>query len=110
MYFLCGVTLSGDDRPEANWEELYEPYVVVEKALTPKYWPYLLGRFHDKASQLAELFAMGFSFVVLPDVFIVHTPHKLSPWTGIDYRCGTREYSRFRIYLIDKYMWNVPVH
>ncbi|KAI0214349.1 hypothetical protein LSAT2_000556 [Lamellibrachia satsuma] len=94
----------------ANWEELYEPYVVVEKALTPKYWPYFSSRYYDKASQLAELFAMGFSFVVLPDVYIVHTPHKLSPRTNVDYRCAQRENTRFKIYLIDKYKWKVPVH
>jgi len=45
--------------PQANWADYYEPYVVTERELTPKYWEGFVGRFYNKASHLAELFAMG---------------------------------------------------
>ena len=45
--------------PQANWEDYYEPYVVTERELTPKYWECFVGRFYNKSSHLSELFAMG---------------------------------------------------
>jgi len=54
---------------QIQWNEYFEPYVVVEKALAPKYWPEFVGRFFNKESQLAELFAMG---CVFPRVLLTH--------------------------------------
>ncbi|KAI0237637.1 LARGE xylosyl- and glucuronyltransferase 2 [Lamellibrachia satsuma] len=93
----------------AAWDDYYEPYIVMEKALMPKYWPVFVGRFYNKASHLAELFAMGFNFIVLPDVFTLHTTHQRIPDTVLEYRCGQRENVRFRIYLMHKYGLKLPI-
>lgn len=44
---------------QVNWAQYYEPYVVTEKAVTPRYCRQYVGRFFNKASQIAELFAKG---------------------------------------------------
>lgn len=57
-----------------KWERDYEPYVVVSKEVV-EYDNRFMGFGWNKVSHIMELEAQGYSFVVLPNVFIVHKPH-----------------------------------
>eukprot|EP00096_Caligus_rogercresseyi_P012646 TRINITY_DN5364_c0_g1_i1.p1 TRINITY_DN5364_c0_g1~~TRINITY_DN5364_c0_g1_i1.p1 ORF type:complete len:743 (+),score=142.12 TRINITY_DN5364_c0_g1_i1:258-2231(+) len=58
-----------------QWAEDFEPYVMVHKDLIPKYDTRFVGFGWNKVSFILELFASGFEFIVLPNVFMVHMPH-----------------------------------
>ncbi|XP_040569954.1 xylosyl- and glucuronyltransferase LARGE2s isoform X1 [Lepeophtheirus salmonis] len=58
-----------------QWAEDFEPYIVVHKDLVPKYDTRFVGFGWNKVSYILELFASGFDFIVLPNVFMVHMPH-----------------------------------
>ncbi len=75
---------------EVNWHEHYEPYIVVAHGVT-RYSEKFAGYGRDKVSQIEELHAQRFSFVVLPNDFVIHYPHKAS-----------QDEARFRGYPVDE--------
>ncbi|CAK1542703.1 unnamed protein product [Leptosia nina] len=63
---------------EVEWQSDYEPYLVVHRSV-PKYDTRFSGFGWNKVSHSVELKAQGYRLVVLPDAFVVHTPHAPSP-------------------------------
>eukprot|EP01100_Stratorugosa_tubuloviscum_P014953 TRINITY_DN829_c2_g1_i1.p1 TRINITY_DN829_c2_g1~~TRINITY_DN829_c2_g1_i1.p1 ORF type:complete len:438 (+),score=154.36 TRINITY_DN829_c2_g1_i1:123-1436(+) len=64
---------------------IFEPYVVLRKALTlPLFEERLKGYGFDKNSHALTLALHGYEFVVLPHSFAMHLPHKRDPssWEG----------------------------
>jgi hypothetical protein len=69
----------------------YEPYVVVRKGPgTPLYAEVFTGYGRDKIQQVVHMRLRGFSFMVLPHVFLIHYPHAYSAalrtWMADDWR------------------------
>lgn len=60
---------------QVQWEPDYEPYVVVRKNIVPEYDNRFVGFGWNKVSHIMELEAQGYSFIVLPNAFIIHMPH-----------------------------------
>lgn len=63
-----------------NYQDKYEPYLILR--LTPKlplYDERFKGYGMNKISHVMELSLLGYKFVVLPNVWIVHRYHTLSP-------------------------------
>ncbi|XP_045453796.1 LARGE xylosyl- and glucuronyltransferase 2-like [Melitaea cinxia] len=63
---------------EVEWQSDYEPYLVVHRTV-PKFDTRFSGFGWNKVSHSVELRAQGYKLVVLPDAFVVHTPHAPSP-------------------------------
>ncbi|KAI0217770.1 LARGE xylosyl- and glucuronyltransferase 1 [Lamellibrachia satsuma] len=59
---------------KVNWEQDFEPYVVVRKDVLA-YDERFVGFGWNKVSHVMELDAQGYEFIVLPNGFIIHTPH-----------------------------------
>ncbi|XP_024945273.1 LARGE xylosyl- and glucuronyltransferase 2 isoform X2 [Cephus cinctus] len=57
-----------------SWEPDFEPYIVVSN-LAPQYDIRFIGFGWNKVSYLTHLTALGYTYIVLPDVFIIHRPH-----------------------------------
>ncbi|XP_011299721.1 glycosyltransferase-like protein LARGE2 isoform X2 [Fopius arisanus] len=62
------------DPYEVTWEPDFEPYIVVSKS-TPLYDQRFIGFGWNKVSYITHLTALGYKYVVLPNVFIIHRPH-----------------------------------
>lgn len=76
---------------EVTWKVDFEPYVIINKKLSPKYDKRFVGFGWNKVSYTMELNQAGFKFIVLPYAFIVHFPHSPSIditeyRTSIEYR------------------------
>jgi len=91
-----------------NWEQDFEPYVVVPKNC-PKYDERFLGFGWNKVSHILELDAQGYEFIVLPNAFMIHMPH--APSFDIAKYRSNKQYreclrvlkSEFQRYLSRKY-------
>lgn len=59
---------------QIQWEEDFEPYVVVRSNVS-RYDRRFVGFGWNKVTHIMELQAQGYEFVVLPNVFTVHMPH-----------------------------------
>ncbi|CAG5079121.1 Similar to Large1: LARGE xylosyl- and glucuronyltransferase 1 (Mus musculus) [Cotesia congregata] len=59
---------------QVTWEPDFEPYIVVHKS-APLYDERFIGFGWNKVSYITHLTALGYSYIVLPDVFIIHRPH-----------------------------------
>lgn len=57
-----------------QWEPDFEPYIVVKKDC-PRYDTRFIGFGWNKVSQIMEVDAQGYEFIVLPNAFIIHMPH-----------------------------------
>ena len=100
-----------------HWSEYYEPYIVVHYEAT-RYDERFAGYGQNKVSQIEELHAQKYAFIVLPDVFVIHYPHPASKdesnfrgFSGRDkspgnthyYRCIQRIHKEFHRELRRKY-------
>ncbi|XP_020899478.1 LARGE xylosyl- and glucuronyltransferase 2 [Exaiptasia diaphana] len=91
-----------------QWEEDFEPYIVVPRNIV-RYDTRFVGFGWNKVSQIMEVHAQGYEFVILPNAFIVHLPHSLS-FDIFKFR-SSQQYRRcikelkedFKKYLFDKY-------
>lgn len=62
-----------------NYEPDFEPYVVVNRLLAPRFSEYFRGYGYNKAEFLQRLDALGFTFQVLARrAFVVHGSHEKS--------------------------------
>ena len=59
---------------KVDWEKNYEPYIMVHKD-APRYNERFIGYGYNKITQIAELHARGYEFLVLPNEFIIHRIH-----------------------------------
>lgn len=62
------------DPYKVKWQPDFEPYVVVSSKVVP-YDERFMGFGWNKVSHIMELEAQDYTFIVLPDSFIVHKPH-----------------------------------
>uniref|UniRef100_A0A023F5B6 Putative large catalytic domain has closest similarity to gt8 glycosyltransfer n=1 Tax=Triatoma infestans TaxID=30076 RepID=A0A023F5B6_TRIIF len=77
---------------KVQWEPDYEPYIVVRKSFVPEYDTRFVGFGWNKVSHVMELEAQGYTFVVLPNAFIIHMPH--APSFDIAKFRGSAQYRR----------------
>ena len=61
-------------RVKIKWEPDFEPYVVVRRDVVA-YDERFLGFGWNKVSHAMELHAQGYQFDVLPNAYVVHSPH-----------------------------------
>ena len=59
---------------KVQWAPDFEPYIAVASNVT-RYDTRFIGFGWNKVSHIMELDAQGYDFIVLPDAFIIHTPH-----------------------------------
>ena len=60
-----------------KWMDNFEPYILIERD-TPRYAEQFFGYGFNKASQIMEVKAKGYEFVVLPDSYVIHNPHPVT--------------------------------
>ena len=96
------------DRPYiVEWAFHFEPYIVVDRSV-PRYDEKFLGYGWNKVSQITALKAEGYEFVVLPNEFIIHSPHKRTTdreiWMTRNYKyCIDSIWRRFLKKLLTKH-------
>ncbi|XP_076310185.1 xylosyl- and glucuronyltransferase LARGE1-like [Tachypleus tridentatus] len=62
-----------------TFSDKFEPYIVLEKNdRLPLYDERFFGYGMNKVTHITELYLKGFSFVVLPNVWLIHQPHRAS--------------------------------
>lgn len=76
---------------KVKWSLDYEPYIAVHRNVT-KYDERFLGFGWNKVSHVMELYAQNYEFIVLPEAFIIHSPH--SPSRDIMKYRTKREYRK----------------
>ncbi|KAH8861374.1 LARGE xylosyl- and glucuronyltransferase 2 [Schistosoma japonicum] len=59
---------------EVQWSADYEPYIIVPRYAT-KFDETFIGFGWNKASYIMALDALGYKFIVLANVFLIHLPH-----------------------------------
>lgn len=64
-----------------KWAADFEPYIVTQSNVS-RYDERFLGFGWNKVSHIMKLNALGYEFVVLPAVFVIHMPH--SPSSDIE--------------------------
>lgn len=72
------------DRPYrvSTFGDKYEPYVVLKNTVhLPPFDERFSGYGMNKITHVTELFAAGYVFFVLPDVWLIHVPHKPSAYS-----------------------------
>lgn len=92
---------------KVEWAFHFEPYVVVDRD-APRYDERFIGYGWNKVSQITELKAQGYEFVVLPDVYTIHSPHKRTHdreiWKRKNYKfCINSLWKKFIQDLLQKY-------
>ena len=60
-----------------SWKNDYEPYYVLKTSVF-SFDHRFIARFANKASHSTELHMAGYKFLVYPDSFVIHLPHKTS--------------------------------
>ncbi|VDO97581.1 unnamed protein product [Soboliphyme baturini] len=76
---------------KVNWRMNFEPYIVVRSDVV-RYDTRFVGYGWNKMSHIMKLHFIGYEFIVLPHVFIVHSPHLISSENTM-YR-GSQQYRR----------------
>ncbi|XP_015766293.1 PREDICTED: glycosyltransferase-like protein LARGE1 [Acropora digitifera] len=76
-YKFTSLIKQASSKSLVQWEEDFEPYVVVRRNVT-RYDKRFVGFGWNKVSHIMELQAQGYEFVVLPSAFVVHMPHSPS--------------------------------
>eukprot|EP01104_Vermistella_antarctica_P004631 TRINITY_DN1504_c0_g1_i4.p1 TRINITY_DN1504_c0_g1~~TRINITY_DN1504_c0_g1_i4.p1 ORF type:complete len:598 (-),score=66.91 TRINITY_DN1504_c0_g1_i4:1276-3069(-) len=65
---------------EVEYDYLYEPYVVVDRRISPRYDERFIGYGNDKSAHTYELVASGHRLAVLPHSFLIHQDHGVPAW------------------------------
>ncbi|GLC38372.1 hypothetical protein PLESTF_001711500 [Pleodorina starrii] len=69
---------SGLEEYPSGFQEGYEPWFMAAREAMPPYDVRIRGRYHDKITNVRHAMKM-LTFMVAPDVWLVHRPHGLSP-------------------------------
>lgn len=69
---------STSDTYEVKWSERYEPWFITHSAVVPYYDSKFKGYGLNKIVHVVNLYKSGFKFMVHPDGFLIHRPHKQS--------------------------------
>ena len=90
-----------------EWASHFEPYVVVRSNVV-KYDERFMGYGYNKVSQITELKAQGYKFIVVPNGFIIHMPHPPSIdkkiWEHKSFKaCINSVWEEFNAELLKKY-------
>lgn len=64
-----------------DYENWFEPYVIVNRTTTPIFEELFSGYGNDKDQLFFRLNLMKYEFYVLPDVFTVHWNHETNGWS-----------------------------
>jgi len=71
------------DKPfEAEYQWIYEPYLIFNRTETEWFDEQLKGYGFDKNSHTFTMAVQGYKFLVLPEAFIIHINHPESSWEG----------------------------
>lgn len=100
-----------------QFHDKYEPYIIVEKrSELPNYRPQLTNYGMNKVLHASELFAAGYQFQVLPNVWTIHFPHRTTGYyqafrQNLDRRLLNRA-QRFEVIeeIIARYNWTNSLH
>ncbi|XP_054162377.1 xylosyl- and glucuronyltransferase LARGE2s-like [Oppia nitens] len=103
-----------DTYPVMAFQDKYEPYIVVEKTDNfPEFDERLKNYGMNKVMHTTELFANNYKFVVMPNVWTIHLPHKTSHYfqtflQNVETKLMNRAV-RFQVLrdIIDKYKINI---
>ena len=92
---------------EVEWKNYYEPYIVVRSDVA-RYDERFIGYGFNKVSQLTQLKAQCYRFLVLADVFVIHVAHQRSMdkkfWSYRSFRiCRNIVYEQFLTEIQKKY-------
>jgi hypothetical protein len=69
--------ISATNTYSVTWKDLYEPYYLLKTSVI-SFDHRFVARFCDKSSHSIELHMAGYEFIVFPDAFVVHLPHRKS--------------------------------
>ena len=70
---------------KVTYETGFEPYVLMFTSDVMHYPEMLLGWYYDKMSLFMEFACNGYTYYVLPDVYVVHQYHVLTSRTAVQY-------------------------
>lgn len=69
--------------PVHTFNDKYEPYLILQKSPTlPKFDEKFTGYGMNKITFITELYAAKYTFQVLPDLWIIHLPHKYTSYAA----------------------------
>ena len=88
---------------QVRWQPRYEPYIVVDRNQSPRFWENFLGYGYNKLSFIMELHYDGFKFHVLPDIFLIHRNHPGREERKPNIKMQIEYNDSFRPYLKQKY-------
>ena len=84
--------MNSTDPYEVEYQIGFEPYIMMLKKFTPYYDERFRGYYWNKVQHLMHISLQdSFRFVVHPDAFVVHVPHKKPPTKIRTRRSGQKE-------------------
>jgi hypothetical protein len=60
---------------EVEYEQGYEPFLLMNRSVVPSYDERFTGRYYNKVSHVWHLAHLGFKFFVLENAFVIHWDH-----------------------------------
>lgn len=60
---------------DIEYEEGYEPYIMIAKKYVPWYDERFVGYYRNKVAHLEHMYSLGIQFTVHPDAYTIHRPH-----------------------------------
>jgi hypothetical protein len=78
------------DRPyDIEYEDGYEPYILIAKKYVPWYDERFMGYYRNKVSHLEYTYSIGIQFTVHPEAYVIHRAHAPSPSMLVEGRIGS---------------------